>query len=374
MKICFLGDTAASHLLRWSTYFGRKGHEVHVLTFNTEVFDDYGEVKVHVVKKLFSNPMFIFRILNLVPMIAKTKVLLKRINPDVIHSHSAAGYAWMALFSGFHPFIVTPWGNELLVDIHNSKIEKILTKRALEKADIITCDGENMRKAVMALGIASEKIRFITFGVDIQKFKSNLTKENLKRRLFSSDSKIVISTRTLTPIHNVETFIKAIPIVLKKLPDTKFVIVGDGAQKKYLVELAQSLGIMNAAKFVGRVSENEMVAYLQSADAYVSTSLSESGLAGSTAEAMACEVAVVNTDTGDAGLWIKNGEGGFIIPAENPEILAEKVIYLLQNEEGRMHAGKVNRMVIGERNNYYKEMGKMEDIYEDIYKINNYGR
>jgi len=109
-----------------------------------------------------------------------------------------------------------------------------------------------------------------------------------------------------------------------------------------------------------------MSLYLKSADIYVSTSLSESGLAASTAEAMACELPVINTDTGDINLWIKDGKGGFIVPTKNPEVLAEKIVYLLRNDDERKKLGKNNRKVIEERNNYYKEMEKMEEIYKKI--------
>lgn len=111
-----------------------------------------------------------------------------------------------------------------------------------------------------------------------------------------------------------------------------------------------------------------MAQYLRSADIYVSTSLSESGLAASTAEAMACELPVINTDTGDIRFWIQDGEGGFVIPVKNPNILAEKLIYLLENDTQRLAFGKNNRKIIKERNNYYKEMADIEIIYKSIIK------
>jgi len=364
MKICFFGDAAAHHLRRWAKYFINKGHEVHVVTFNANILDNYGEVKVHIVKKRINNSMLISRILNVVPMITKLKALLRDINPDIIHSHSVGGYAYMVAASGFHPFIVTPWGSDVLIDIQNSRIEKFFTTLVLKKADAITCDGENTREIIINLGISSKKIKFITFGVDIQKFKPSSEKEYCKKKLLLPNSEIVVSTRFLTSVHDVETFIKAIPMALEKISDVKFVIIGDGPQKEYLMNLAKNLGIFNAIRFAGKVLEEEMSLYLKSADIYVSTSLSESGLAASTAEAMACELPVINTDTGDIGLWIK--DGGFIVPTKNPEVLAEKIVYLLKNDEERKKLGKKNRKVIEERNNYYKEMEKMEEIYKKI--------
>lgn len=366
MKICFFGDAAAHHLRRWAKYFTNKGHEIHVVTFNANILDNYGEVKVHIVKKWIPGSMLASRILSIIPMIIKLKTLLKNIAPDIIHSHSVGGYAYMVAASGFHPFIVTPWGSDVLIDIQNSRVERFFTKFALRKADVITCDGKNTKNTMINLGISPRKIKFITFGVDIQKFKPSPEKKDFRKKLRLPNSKIVVSTRFLTSVHDIETFIKAIPGVLREISDVKFVIIGNGPQKEYLMNLAKRLGIFNAIKFAGKVSEEEMSLYLKSADIYVSTSLSESGLAASTAEAMACELPVINTDTGDIRLWIKDGEGGFIVPTKNPEVLAEKIVYLLKNDDERKKLGKNNRKVIEERNNYYKEMEKMGEIYKKI--------
>ncbi len=127
----------------------------------------------------------------------------------------------------------------------------------------------------------------------------------------------------------------------------------------------------NAVKFVGAVEEDEMAVYLQSADVYVSTSLSESGLSASTAEAMACELPVINTNTGDINLWIKDAESGFIIPHNDSNILAEKIIYILANCERFANLAKCSRRIIEVRNNYYTQMAKIEEIYYKLLNKNN---
>jgi len=366
LKICFLGDTAAPHLFRWIKYFSEKGYLIEIITTNPITLNN--EYQIHLLKKIFKSSKTIFRILNLIPILIQLKLLIKKINPDIIHAHSISPYAYLVTLLNFHPFVVTPWGNDILIDIKNSKLEKFLTKKSLDKADLITCDGKNTKNAITGLGITSKKIRFITFGVDVEKFKSNSDKKLLKNELFSTYSKIVISTRFLTKIHNVETLIKAIPFVVKSLPDTKFLIVGGGPEQEYLINLSKSLKIFASIIFAGSVEENGMISLLQISDIYISTSLSESGLAASTAEAMACELPIINTQTGDIDLWIKNNQNGFIIPVKKPEILAEKIIFLLKNDDLRKKWGELNRKTIIERNNYYKEMKKVENIYKTLKK------
>jgi glycosyltransferase involved in cell wall biosynthesis len=103
-------------------------------------------------------------------------------------------------------------------------------------------------------------------------------------------------------------------------------------------------------------------------DVYVSTSLSDAGISASTAEAMACGLPVVVTDTGENEKWVDNGKNGFVVSVKQPEILAKKIIYLLKNKEAGKKMGENARKVIEERNDYYREMGEMEEIYKKLTK------
>lgn len=105
-------------------------------------------------------------------------------------------------------------------------------------------------------------------------------------------------------------------------------------------------------------------------DVYVSTSLSDAEIAANIAEAMVCGLPVIVTDAADNKKWIDNGVNGFVVPVKDPKSLAEKIIYLLQNEDIRKQFGKINTKIIEERNNYYKEMEKMEDIYKEFVQRN----
>ena len=172
-------------------------------------------------------------------------------------------------------------------------------------------------------------------------------------------------------VHNIETLIESIPFVLEVIPDVKYIIIGDGEQKEYLKSLPTSLRIMNNIDFIGMVSHNELPKYLASSDVYVSTSISDGGMAVSNVEAMACGLPIIMTDVGDCRKWIKDGENGLIIPIKNPNLLAEKIIYLLENENIGLKMGEINRTIVEERSNYYKEMGKMELLYVKLLEREN---
>ncbi len=81
---------------------------------------------------------------------------------------------------------------------------------------------------------------------------------------------------------------------------------------------------------------------------------------------MACGLPVVITRFGDNEKWVTDGEGGFVIPPGEPGILAERLIYLLKNQEVRRRFGQVNRRTIEEKNNYHKEMAQVDRLYQEV--------
>ena len=83
---------------------------------------------------------------------------------------------------------------------------------------------------------------------------------------------------------------------------------------------------------------------------------------------MACALPVVVTDSAENKLWVKEGDGGFVVPVKDPVALSEKILHLLENPDKCRRYGLFNRSVIRERNNYYVEMAKMEKLYKQVAK------
>jgi glycosyltransferase involved in cell wall biosynthesis len=347
-------------------YFADAGHEVHLISSGKLSGAGIENIKLHKLKRFGPRNRIINYLINSIPLVIQFKRLIKNINPDIIHAHYIMDITLLGAISGFHPFIVTAWGSDVLIAPKKSKVLRWIVKSTLKRADLITCDGENLKEAIIKFDIRPEKIKLIYFGVDTKEFSPQKRDKEFRNKLKAFDSPIVISNRRLTPIYNVESLIKAIPLVLKDFPDTKFVIVGEGQQEDYLKQLAKSIGVWNSVSFTGGLPRNEFVRYVASADIYVSTSLSDGGTAVSIMDAMACELPVVVTDVGDNRKWIKDGENGFVVPIKDPDALAKKIVYLIENEDIRKRFGKNNRKIIEDKANYHKEMEKMEKLYKEI--------
>ncbi len=360
MKICFLAGANSIHSYRWIKYFADKGHEICWISLvPLTAGEAIQNIRFHEISQ------FPVKILSIFKGIIQARKLIKKIKPDILHAHYAGIYGLIGALSRFQPFIVTAWGSDILM-AGKAKIKKPFVKHVLKKADLITCDAEHMREAIRKLGTDLEKINIIYFGIDTQVFTPGVKDKDLIKKLDVFNSPVIISLRNLEPIYDIETLIRSIPLVLGTISDAKFVIVGTGSRKKIIQKLSRSLSISDKIRFVGKIPNEEICRYLRTADIYVSTSLSDGGIAASTAEAMACGLPVVITDSGENKKWVKDGAGGFLIPIKSHKILAEKIIYLLKNSDFRMRCGEINRKVIEKRNNYYIEMEKMDKIYREM--------
>jgi len=360
MKLCFLASANSIHSFRWIKYFANKGHEVYWLSLGKDLNPEYRipKVKFYLIKKFPLKP------LRPLFYLSSVKKILKKINPDVFHVH----YVWIdgmiGALSGFHPFILTAWGSDILV-VGKNFLAKPLIKFALRKADLITCDAEHMKEAMIKLGAKPEKIKIIYFGVDTEKFSPGPKDKELIKKLGIENCPVVISLRNLEPIYDVETLIRAIPLVLKEIPDVKFIIAGKGSEEEKLKNLAKELKVSESIRFVGWINHEILPDYLRIGDVYVSTSVSDS-TSVSLLEAMAVGLVPVVTDVGENRKILKNGENGFLIPVKNSKILAEKIIFLLKDKEFRDRIKEINMKLIQDQFNYYKEMEKMENLYKQL--------
>lgn len=358
MRLCFLAAANSIHSYRWVKYFAQHGHEVAWISLTQSIFEPIHGVQ-YVEYPVSTSPWSLFRVGW------KIKQWIRSWQPDVLHAHYVGTYGLVGMLSGFHPVVMTAWGSDVLLG-RKSLIKKPFVTRSLKTADLVTCDADHMREAMTELGVDPGKIRVVYFGIDTKQFAPRDKSAEIRTRLELHDAPTIISLRNLEPIYDIETLIETVPLVAKQVPDARFVVVGRGSQEQRLRQLADRLGVCECIRFVGFVPNRELPMYLASMDVYVSTSLSDAGIAASTAEAMACGIPVVVTDTGENSKWITDGVTGFIVPSRSAIHLAEKIVRLLKDPEWRVNVGAKGRAVIQARNDYETEMSKMNALYAGL--------
>lgn len=361
MKLCYIADAGSIHTQRWVNFFARQGHEVHLISFRFG--EGYtGGVRQYRLRTAFAQFWAVSRYLNWLFWFIQILRFVNRIKPDVIDAHYITAYGYLAIASGFHPVVLTTYGSDVLIAPKRNPY-RLLTKFTLKKADVVICDSAMMQSELLQLGANPSKIRIIYKGIDTQKFNPQCG-QGFKDGPDIREGARVISTRNLRPVYNVEMLIRAVPRVLEREPQTRFMIIGEGEQREALENLAVSLGVSVNVSFVGWVHHDMLPDYLASSDVYVSTSLSDS-TSLSLQEAMACEVAPVVTDLPGNREWITEGENGFLVPVGDVPLLADRIVYLIRNKKIREKIGQANRKIITVRAEYEEEMSRVEKIYQE---------
>ncbi len=355
MKLCFIADATTVHTKRWVEYFSSTGHEVHLITYESPEEPIPG-VYLYVVGSMFKNLYLAFPFRHL-----KIMRLVKKIKPDIVHAHFITKFGFHGALLGFHPLVMSAWGSDVLVIPRNSKLLWYFTKFSLRKADLIYAVSKDMEtKIVSSFGIPNNCVKVVPFGVDMTLFhpKSSLSdKQDGKTTVFSN--------RNFLEVYNIETLINAIPLVIEKNENIRFVIKGSGPLERSLKELASSLNVDEYVTFVGWTEYHDMPKYLHNCDIYVSTAISD-GTPVSVLEAMACGKTCIVTDVGGVGEWIEDGVSGCLVPPQHPQVLADKILELAMDPTKRDALGKEAYGVVTERGDWYNIMKCVRDDYKKL--------
>ncbi|MBA3971944.1 MAG: glycosyltransferase family 4 protein, partial [Bacteroidetes bacterium] len=313
-----LADGESIHTTRWCRHFADLGHEIHLITFKDVQLEN---IHVHFVNSgginvSGGNWKVIFKY-------KEVKHILKKIKPDVLHSLYATSYGMVGALSGFHPYIVTPLGSDILISPKDSIIYRSLLKFTFKKADLITSMAPHMTEVMMGYGVKKEKIAHIVLGI-------NTTIFNRKNRKLSSDEFVITSTRNFEAVYNIPHFLKAIFLVKNDIPGLRVNIIGSGSLRGELESLVQELKISDVVIFLGKVPQTKVVEILNSSHVFVIVSLSD-GNALSLIESMACGAYPIATNIPANREWVEDGVNGRFVNIDDVRGLAEQIKNVYSN-------------------------------------------
>lgn len=126
------------------------------------------------------------------------------------------------------------------------------------------------------------------------------------------------------------TCIFAFRLLLRRIPEAKLHIVGDGALEGVIKNLVGKLGLSESVIMYG--PRRDVNSFLQKSDVFWATSPINNYPSNSLLEALAVGLPVVATDVGLTREWIVHERNGMLIPAKNPKELADATERILTNE------------------------------------------
>lgn len=202
--------------------------------------------------------------------------------------------------------------------------------------------------------VSEEKITVIPNMVDTSLFISKNKRTNY----------IILFMSRIDRAKGVYEVIEAIPEVLKKFPQTRFIFAGEGPDKANLELLCCTNGLIKQVKFLGYIDDEQKINFLAQGDLFLFPSLLCEGIPYALLEAMAAGLPVIATLVGAIPEIIKDGEHGILLHPEQPAKLAESIIKLLKSKRLRGKMAKNNRSTIETKYDIKIVCEKFRELYE----------
>jgi glycosyltransferase involved in cell wall biosynthesis len=356
LRLAYLSIGRHIHTERWLGWFARRGHEVHLLTVQPGPIPG---VTVHDITPP-PGPKPLRYALGLVTV----KRTLARLRPDLLHTHFLTGYGYWGVFSGYRPFLLTVWGDDVYVTPHQTALKNRLARRALVRADYVTGDSRDILDACVALGARPDRVELVQWGVDFHRFHPGVPGDRVRERLgIPREAPVVLSTRSFTqPYYNIDLVVETAVRVRGAIPDVHYVIAGNEGDDRRFREEAARRGVGEWMHWVGRVPHEDLPAYLGAATVFL-TVPSVDATAVSLLEAMACGSAVVATSLPSAAEWIRDGETGLLVPPRDGNALVEAITRYLNDPGLRERVGTGAEGEVRARADHDRHMERMETIY-----------
>ncbi|MCC5790829.1 MAG: glycosyltransferase [Opitutales bacterium] len=227
---------------------------------------------------------------------------------------------------------------KLVWGIRNSVVEGSWQKHFLyflsnplrQRPDMVICNSRAGQTFAKDRGLWSAPSKIVPNGIDTERFQPDLRqRQALRKELKIAETDFVIAAiARLTPMKDHPTLLRAVAMARKSYPQIRLVCAGEGSApyKKTLQKISHALDLQNAVLWIPPTPEPQKLH--QMADLFCSTSSRGEGLSNSLAEAMACDIPVIATRTGDHRTLVEGA--GKLVPPSDPIALAEAIKCSLQ--------------------------------------------
>lgn len=332
MRLAFLSIGRHIHTERWIRWFSERGHECHLLTVQPGPVEG---VTVHDITSSVG-PKSLRYALSLV----KVRRLLKQIRPDLLNTHFLTGYGYWGRFSGFHPNVLTVWGDDVYVTPFENGLKNRLARMALADCDALTGDSTDILAMADGLGADPDRSFRVLWGVDFEIFKPGPDLEWRRKLGFGDDDLLYFSPRSYTqPYYNIDTVIEAAALVKDREPRARFLFSGYEGDPGPFERRATEAGIGDVMTMLGRLPHHEFATALKSCDVFISVP-SVDATAVSLLEAMSCARGIIISSLPSSMEWIQDGESGLVVAPRDPQALADAMMRFARDPGFLVTAGK----------------------------------
>jgi glycosyltransferase involved in cell wall biosynthesis len=246
---------------------------------------------------------------------------------------------------------------------------RIFERKMIERSNkLIAVSDFTRRELKKHYKIREDKIRVIHNGVDTVKFQPAADRRKIREELgFNPDDITILSVGRLYARKGLFTLIESMPEVIRRFPNSKFIISGKGQsnEMKKLIAHAERLNVEGNIIFTGYFPDKKLPKLYQAADVFAFSTFYEHH-PFAVLEALSTGLPVVTTKVGGIPETISDGKNGFLCDPFNAKQFADQILRLLEHPSEAFEMGLLARKTIEDRFDWRLVVKKVLKVYEEV--------
>lgn len=231
---------------------------------------------------------------------------------------------------------------------------------------IIATSNEQERIIEKTYFIEKERIFKVFNGIDPKLFVYNKNESIKNKYKLLFDTNFILSIARLERDKGIQNIISALPCILKELPYTKLMIVGDGSYAPKLKKQVSTLNLENNVIFTGMLPFESLPDYFNACDVFVNPTIRQNGYDLTILEAMACEKPVVVSNIGSVPTAVEDGIDGILVPPGDVKKLADAVVRVLKDKELTERLGETAQKKVVSKFSVDSMVDGTIKVYEEV--------
>ena len=310
--------------------------------------------------------------LDLVPIAPRTEVdlraawrlsrVVKHLKPDLIHAHDPHGVAMASLALSLGASTPAPaLVAARRVDFHLKS--NSFSRWKHRQVDCFIAASEAIRRMLIGDGVPADRTVTVHEGIDVDHVLAAPAVNVHEAFWLPHGSPVVGNVAALVPHKGHRHLIEAAHLVVREVPDARFIILGEGELREQLERQVREYQLEKHVLLPG--FRTDVLGCLKGFDLFVMSSVTE-GLGTSLLDAMACSKAIVATRTGGLPEVVDEGRTGFLVAPRDHHAMARSIIRMLREEPLRRQMGEAGLARVRDRFTVERMVAETAAVYKRV--------
>jgi len=265
----------------------------------------------------------------------------------------------------------------LLVYAHGEEIttwKQPAKRRAMQavylRADAVIANSGFTRDLLLGLGVEPQRVHVVHPGVDLDVFRPGLDTRALRHRFGLDKKRLILTVGRPNLRKGFDTVIRALPAVLREIPDAHYAVVGVGENQEYLRVLSAQMAVSDHVTFVGKASEGDLPLWYNICDIFAMPNRKvgedTEGFGMVFIEANACGKPVIAGIEGGTNSAVINGRTGLQVDGAKVEEVERGILAILRNPELASRLGQAGLARARESFSWQTVAARTREVLADL--------